>query len=1206
MKRIIGCLLFSLLASALPAEEAAAPQSPELAQISPADMAFFETKVRPVFVEHCFKCHGAGKHKGNFQLDSRAHLLAGGDSGPAIIPGNSAESLLIQAINYDGYEMPPGQKMSAEKIADLTKWVQMGAPWPGAQGEEIAAVRKEAGISDEDRSWWAFQPIVSPPIPQLKQSAPPDNPIDAFVLATLEEHQLTPNPAADARTLVRRAFFDLVGLPPAPEEAHAWEAALQNDGTAINQVAWARLIDDLLARPEYGERWGRHWLDIVRFAQTNGYERDNEKKYAWRYRDYVVQAFNSDKPYDRFLVEQLAGDELPDADQDSRIATGFYRLGLWDDEPDDMQQAEFDDLDDIVVTSSAAFLGLTIGCARCHDHKFDPILHRDYYSLVAFFRNIRKFSNADDSPENSGLLPISSPEKLAAALEERQQRWAELDAKIAVAKDDGEKKKLENQRKSGTLKGLDWAMAVRENGPTVKETHVLIRGNAQTPGDVVQPVFPQVLGGGQPEIVPPARDDQFQTSGRRLALAQWLVGLDHPLTARVMANRVWHYHFGRGIVSTTSDFGRVGAPPSHPELLDWLADDFRARGWSVKQLHRRIMLSQTYQRSSAHRNERANEVDPGNTLLWRQNLRRLEAEAIRDSLLAVSGTLNSEMGGRGFFPLVGAEVLSGGTIPGVGWETSSTSQRNRRSLYTFIKRSLVSPQLDTFDYANTSLPLTERPTTTVAPQALALLNDTFMQQQAAAFARRIERESGTGMDARVTRAFELALNRVPTPVEMELAKNFITQQRAEFAELRSRIVFRPIVPVAMHPSYLKQLTDQDFMDGPESDWTPLRGQWNASGTLDPQQGPVSLWKGALFTDARIASSITLGNASELAGLFLRANEAGAFVTGYEILLDARNSQLAVIRHDGAPHPLGQVPAEIPTGVPLSIIGTIDGGHVTVRLQLPGDRVAVVDTIDPDPLMSPGSLGVRTWGAAVTLDGLELTTDHTQLDVATAEVVPLQNREERAPWTEFDGNWSVTGEGSIQPLKPSSGGKLIWNDVEFSDGIVEADIRVHGTGDAGIVIRVGNPHSGVDALTAYNINFSKTHLRLGKHQDNWRALVSIPYSFSAEHWTHVRAELTGARIRIYVDDQVEPLIDFTDPQPLPPGRVGFRTFRCPVEYRNVTVKDARTIRAPDVQSIRPEQAARFFVTGTKPDECEHQAFQAFCLLVLNLNEMIYVE
>jgi len=1216
MLRVFFCVLILLLAVSARAEEPSSPAaSPDVSAVTPEQAVFFESKIRPVLVEHCYRCHSGEKQKGNLHLDSRNGILAGGDSGPAIVPGKPEESVLIQAINYDGYEMPPGGKLPAGKIAVLTKWVAMGAPWPGASGEPIAPVRKGNDLTEEDRAWWSFQPIQTPSIPRTSGDFLPDNPIDAFILARLREKSLTPNPPASAPVLIRRAYFDLIGLPPSPEEMQQWTARLQpgksQADAGVNQAAWARLIDELLARPQYGERWGRHWLDVVRFAQTNGYERDDEKKFAWRYRDYVIQSFNADKPYDRFVLEQLAGDELPDADDDddSKIATGFYRLGLWDDEPDDALQAEFDDLDEIVVASSAAFLGLTMGCARCHDHKFDPISHRDYYSLAAFFRNVRRFSKPELCPENSGFLPIGKPDVFQKAMQAREKRWKELDAKIAAAESKEEKKQLEQQRHNKTLPGIDWTLAVRETGTTPPDTHILIRGNSQTPGDKVQPAFPQVFGAPFPEVTPPHREAPFETSGRRLALARWLVAPEHPLTARVMANRIWHYHFGRGIVSTTSDFGKVGTLPTHPKLLDWLAREFMNSGWSVKQMHRRIMLSRTWQRSSSRQtNPAADQVDPDNFLLWRQNLHRLDAESIRDSLLAISGSLNQEAGGRGYFPRVGAEVLSGGTVPGIGWELSSESQRHRRSVYTFIKRSLVSPQLDTFDYANTALPFTERPTTTVAPQALALLNDPFVNDLADLFAVRVQREAGSDISSQVRRAFQIALNRNPTPDEQLLAMAYLQQQQSQLEKIESRLVFRPLVPVSLHPSYLNVLPATEFVAGPSSGWTPQRGEWSKTGSLNVQRGPISLWEGAVFEDARLTTRLMLGNAAELAGLFLRASKTGDFVQGYEILLDARQGTFALVRHRGERNVLVSKEVILPTEVPLRLSASVQGQRLVAELRLPGKpgKTVSLEFTDPDPIIPPGHLGARTWGASLMLDDLHLNMGEKELDVARLDVSPGSAELDNPVWNRDESRWRADAAGVIAPEKPTAGGKVVWLESEFSDGTLEADVRVQGEGDAGLIVRVQDPQPGVDTLTAYNINVSKSRLRLGKHERNWQELVAVPRQFPADRWVHLRVELNGPRIRIFVDQEVEPAIDFTDPRPLAAGMIGLRTFRCPVQIQHLAYTGSGERQQLHLANFLSKSTARIFVAGPRPNQSAERALASFCQLLMNLNETMYVE
>ncbi|MEX0741548.1 MAG: DUF1549 and DUF1553 domain-containing protein, partial [Phycisphaeraceae bacterium] len=412
-----------------------------------------------------------------------------------------------------------------------------------------------------------------------------ENPVDAFIQATLEQNELRPNGRADRRELIRRAYFDLIGLPPEPEDVHAFV----NDDSPD---AFENLIDRLLARPEYGQRWARHWLDVVRFAQTNGYERDSEKRYAWRFRDYVIESFNADKPFDQFIREQLAGDELDNPTNDSIIATGFYRLGVWDDEPDDAAVAEYDYLDDIVNTTSAAFLGLTVSCARCHDHMFDPISQKDYYELLAVFSNIRKHGKSEDV--NSPIfLPLGDPDEIAAYRADHAERVDRLQKQREAAESDEQKKQLDEQLRAvrSERPPFDLALAVRERGTDARETHVLIRGLPSSKGDLVQPRLLEVLGGEAIEADPP---DHANSTGRRRAFADWVASEDNPLTARVIANRIWLHHFGRGIVETTTDFGNAGVEPTHPALLDWLAAEFIDNGWSVKHMHRRIMLSSTY------------------------------------------------------------------------------------------------------------------------------------------------------------------------------------------------------------------------------------------------------------------------------------------------------------------------------------------------------------------------------------------------------------------------------------------------------------------------------------------------------------------------------------------------------------------------------------------------------------------------------------
>jgi hypothetical protein len=723
----LGILLL-LLGAGFPA--AAAP---------PADSrgdAFFEKNVRPVLAGQCFKCHDAKKQRGKLRLDSRAAVLSGGDRGPAMVPGAPEKSLLLRAISHADEElkMPPSGKLPKEAIAALTEWVKLGAPWPGA-----SAAARPAGdemiITDRDRSHWAFQPIRRPPLPDVTDAEWARNPIDAFVLARLEGKKLRPNPQASPRQLIRRLCYDLAGLPPTPEEVEAFAADPSPE-------AYEALVDRLLASPHYGEKWGRHWLDLVRFAETNSYERDNPKPNAWRYRDYVIRSFNADKPYDRFLREQLAGDELPDADVDAVIATGFYRLGIWDDEPTDREQARYDGLDDIVTTTGQVFLGLTVDCARCHNHKIDPIPQQDYYRLLAFFQNINHFNNGGPTDE----MQVTTDEAGRPILGPLGFVRSKLSG---------------GRRKPPTT---DTVLCVTERGNQAPDTFVLRRGNPAVRGEKVEPGFPRVLTTKTP-LLPQPRPGA-KTSGRRTVLADWLASAENPLTARVMVNRLWQHHFGRGIVRSPNNFGLQGDRPTHPELLDWLAAEFIASGWRLKPLHRLIVTSNAYRMSSAT-NAEARAADPTNDLFWRFDMRRLSAEEIRDTILSVGGKLNARMCGPGVYVELPAEVLAGQSQPGYGWGKSPPEEQNRRSIYIHVKRSLLTPILDGFDIAETDRSSPVRFSTTQPTQALAMLNSDFLNKQAAVLAARLQREKGTHLIShQVRRALSLAVQRPPQESEI--------------------------------------------------------------------------------------------------------------------------------------------------------------------------------------------------------------------------------------------------------------------------------------------------------------------------------------------------------------------------------------------------------------------------------------------------------
>ena len=633
-----------------------------------------------------------------------------------------------------------------------------------------------AGAPASPRSnHWAFRPVHAPEVPVVRDRAWVRTPIDAFLLARMEAEGVKPAPAADRRTLLRRVYFDLIGLPPTPEE----QKAFLDDPSP---QSFEKVVDGLLTRPEYGERWARHWLDVVRYADTNGYERDGAKPSVWRYRDYVIDAFNKDKPYDRFVTEQLAGDEAAEANAETRIATTFLRLGTWDDEPADPAVDRCDQLDDVLGTTAAAFLGVTLRCARCHDHKFEPFTQKDYYSILAVFEPLKR-------PQIGRLeldQPVGTPDEMRP-YEEAQERWEaqlqDLEKRADALKnaDNDADRTLFNKLtlEIGVLRtarppGGPRAYVFYEDGPKAPVTHVLRRGDPAKPADEVGPAVPAVLAAVQPPLPTPTE----KTTGRRLWLAHWIASADNPLTARVMVNRVWQHHFGRGIVGTPNDFGVMGDEPTHPELLDWLADRFVKDGWSLKKLHRLIVLSSAYQ-TTANLDDGDAKSDKRLALFGRWRQRRLEAEAVRDAVLAVSGQLNSERGGPGVYPPLPRAVLEGQSRPGDGWGKSDDRQASRRSVYVFCKRSLPVPELQLLDAPDTTSSCEKRPVSTTAPQALTFLNGAFLNEQAGFFAARLRKEVGDDSAAQVRRAFELALCRPPRPEEVGRTMEFLEAQRRQ-------------------------------------------------------------------------------------------------------------------------------------------------------------------------------------------------------------------------------------------------------------------------------------------------------------------------------------------------------------------------------------------------------------------------------------------
>ena len=755
--------------------------------------------------QSCASCHTGEKPMGNLRLSNRADVVKGGASGSALSLQKPEESLLIKAVRGQGRQMPPAGKLNFEQVATLLKWVKLGAPQP--KGETPPAHVGPPPVNTETMKFWSFQKVASPKLPQPKAKAWVKNPIDAFILSRIEKAGLAPNLPASKTALLRRASYDLIGLPPTPEEVRAFLADRSPN-------AYEKVIDRLLAMPQYGEKWGRHWLDLVRYAETNSYERDGIKPNVWKYRDYVVEAFNADMPYSQFVLEQLAGDELPNRTPANLIATGYYRLGLWDDEPADREQALYDDMDDIVSTTAQVFMGLSLNCARCHDHKLDPLPQKDYYRMLAFFAGVNRYGGHIQRPIVDEALVIkfkAEIKEFERNERENYQRIERIERKVHSDLSPVEKEEFNDDFKRPDIvkkrigkkitqeefdqyvasrnkrpeiektrpAALESAMAVTED-PQPRTTKILLRGNPHVPGDVVEPGFPAVLNPPTPIL---AKNPNGDSSGRRTALAKWLIQPENPLTARVIVNRVWQYHFGRGIVRTPSNFGFQGSKPTHPELLDWLANSFVKGGWRMKALHKQIMLSSTYQ-MSAQTNAKAVAKDPENDLFWRFDMRRLQAEEMRDSILAANGSLNKKRGGASIYVKIPDEVHAGQSVPGAGWGRSSEEEQCRRSLYIHVKRSLITPIIASFDGPETDFSCPVRFATTQPTQALGMLNSEFINKEANVFAKFLKANAGEVTEKQVRLALWRVLQRNPT--EKEVQRGIVFIQRFETKHKRSK------------------------------------------------------------------------------------------------------------------------------------------------------------------------------------------------------------------------------------------------------------------------------------------------------------------------------------------------------------------------------------------------------------------------------------
>jgi cytochrome c553 len=767
-------------------------------QAAPRDdssrVAFFEKGVRPLLVANCYTCHSADTNsRGGLRVDDRNGLLVGGGRGPAVIPGKPDESLLIKAVTRVGeLKMPPERRLSDDDIAILKRWIRDGAAW--TRVDSVASDRQvTADYPKLRKEHWAWQPLREPRVPVAADSAWPRDDIDRFLLVRMTEKGLKPGDDADRMTLVRRATFDLTGLPPTLAEIDAFLADR-------SETAFERLVDRLLASPSFGERWGRHWLDVARYGESTGSARNLPYPHAWRYRDYVIDAFNKDKPYDQFLREQIAGDLLPATTSQERIehlvATGFLALGVKDVNQRFKMRFVMDNIDEQIDTVTRATLALTASCARCHDHKFDPIPTTDYYALAGIFQSTDLCAALRNKMGGGGLdyydpqllLRLErgnasyqpSARKITALQKELTQARAEFDA--AKAADDQPKRAAARQKVNRLQAELARLNDPAANGPValgardarvVADAAIRIRGEAEKHGSIVPRGFLSVVQfAGQPVV-------NVHQSGR-LELAEWLSSPRNPLFSRVIVNRMWHHLFGSGLVKTVDNFGVNGDVPSHPELLDYLAGRFIREGWSIKRLVRTIMLTRAYRLSSNAPVE--NEaVDPDNRLVWRHSPRRLDAEEIRDATLATSGQLDSSRPvGSPAMTLAVIELANNGEVARRLAAVAAASRH--RSVYLPLLRGLTPNSLAAFDFAEQGMVTGARDTTTVAPQALYLLNDPFERAQSQALAQRLLRPPEKSDAQRIDLAYRLALGRVARPAEVARAGEYLTKYAAAVKE----------------------------------------------------------------------------------------------------------------------------------------------------------------------------------------------------------------------------------------------------------------------------------------------------------------------------------------------------------------------------------------------------------------------------------------
>jgi hypothetical protein len=837
--------------------------------VSAAPAPDFSSDVRPLLEQHCFKCHGPEKQKGGLRLDTKEGAFITGESGErAIVPGRASASRLIKLVSSkdDAERMPSkGEPLSAAQIDLLKRWIDAGANWPEKAASSGSAGRVDMVVTDDDRRHWSYLPLKSPPLPPVKHGTDVRTPVDRFILAQLEAQKLALSPPAEAPKLARRICFDLIGLPPSPEQVDSF----LREFAANSKAAVASLVDRLLASPHYGERWARHWLDVARYADSDGQESDADRPTAHLYRDFVIRSLNDDLAFDTFVRWQLAGDELEPNNPRAIAATGFIVAGTHAVLADNLMEEErirtrFNELDDMIATTGSAMLGLTLGCARCHDHKYDPVPRRDYYRMLCAFNGgdraevplvpleeVRRYREAEArwrGEFDPAKKQLEDWLKRATKPHEKAARQAKVDAlKIS----DDEKTLLKNDPDNPQAKELakkfskelkvedkdyrqflsdeeraEWdthaktlrtvearkpkplpaALAFADFGAKPRETFLLARGDFRAKSEPVELGFLTVLTTGRTPAdywaAARAESRRPDSTQQRRAMAEWMADIEHGaggLMARVIVNRVWQHHFGHGLVRTVNDFGARCDPPTHPELLEWLAYEFVKSGWRLKPLHRLIMTSATYgQRSDgvvesrsigrAGRSPNTNTpalqhsntpaaIDPDNRLLWRRRPQRIESEILRDSMLEVSGKLNLQMFGPAVKSPIAPEAIQARNMTDpYPKDVMDSPATRRRSVYLFHKRVVQHPLMQAFDGPDAQASCGRRENTTVAPQALALLNDTFVRARAMDFAQRVEKEAGAEPKAQVHLAWRLALGREPSTDELETATTFLNEQ----------------------------------------------------------------------------------------------------------------------------------------------------------------------------------------------------------------------------------------------------------------------------------------------------------------------------------------------------------------------------------------------------------------------------------------------